>query len=138
MAKSIKLKEDTYIDSTSVVHQKQKLSDIFNYGNHEQIIGTWVSGATLYRQYFLTRSPSAVNTEEAIATLPSNQETMVRMYGQVYVVAYKAIVPIPYAFNTGNMGGIYFNPVTKKVMMSVTNAGYCNQEVALVIEYTKR
>ena len=44
MAKSIKFKNDNYIDSTGVVHNKTKLSDILNYSTEPILIGKWIDG----------------------------------------------------------------------------------------------
>ena len=49
MAKSIKLKNDTYLDSTSIVHNKTKLSDLLNkkiLNTFTVNVGTLSSGAT--------------------------------------------------------------------------------------------
>lgn len=50
MAKSIKLNDNTYLDSTGIVHNKTKLSDILTYSTSEQKIGTWINGNPIYRK----------------------------------------------------------------------------------------
>lgn len=50
MAKSYKLKDDNYIDSSSVVHNRIKLKDILTYSTQEIRIGTWIDGKPLYRK----------------------------------------------------------------------------------------
>lgn len=50
MAKSYKVKDDNYIDSNSIVHNKTKLKDILTYSTQETKIGTWIDGKTLYRK----------------------------------------------------------------------------------------
>lgn len=51
MAKSIKFKNDTYLDSTSIVHDKTNLSDILNYSTQPVAIGKWIDGKkTVYRK----------------------------------------------------------------------------------------
>lgn len=50
MAKSIKFKNDIYLDSKSIVHNLTSLSDILNYSDEEVIVGKWIDGKTLYRK----------------------------------------------------------------------------------------
>lgn len=40
MAKSIKFKNDNYLDSTGIVHNKVLLNEILNFDNGEVVIGT--------------------------------------------------------------------------------------------------
>lgn len=52
MAKSIKLKDNTYIDSSSIVYNKNKLSEILTYFTDEKIVGTWINNKPIYRKVF--------------------------------------------------------------------------------------
>lgn len=62
MAKSIKFKNDTYLDSTSIVHDKTNLSDILNYSTQPVAIGKWVDGKkTVYRQIFYNENENVAS-----------------------------------------------------------------------------
>lgn len=50
MSKAIKLDNNVYLDSSSIVHNKTKLSDILDYSLNERKIGTWIDGKPLYRK----------------------------------------------------------------------------------------
>ena len=50
MAKSYKLADGNYIDSTGIVHNKTKLSDILTYSIDEKIIGTWIDRKPIYQK----------------------------------------------------------------------------------------
>lgn len=61
MAKSVKLDNDTYIDSTGIVHNKTKLSDILTYSTDEKVVGTWIDGKPLYRKVYSTTSKANID-----------------------------------------------------------------------------
>lgn len=50
MAKSVKLNNNTYLDSSSIVHQRTKLSDILNFSENETKIGVDGNGNSVYRK----------------------------------------------------------------------------------------
>lgn len=50
MAQSIKFKDDIYIDSSGVVHNKTPLDKILTYSTSETVIGTWIDGRPIYRK----------------------------------------------------------------------------------------
>ena len=54
MSKSIKLQNNTYLDSTSVVHNKQKLNEILDnsmvYSTEENLVGIWIDGKPFYKK----------------------------------------------------------------------------------------
>ena len=64
MAKSIKFKNDMYLDSESVVHKKTKLSTMLTYSTIETKIGTWIDGKTIYRKIV----KGSFNCEQTILT----------------------------------------------------------------------
>lgn len=58
MSKSIKFKNNNYLDSSSIVHNKEVLSEVLNkkvYSNDEQKIGIWTDGKPVYRTTFYQR-----------------------------------------------------------------------------------
>lgn len=91
MAKSIKLKNNNYIDSTGVVHNRGLLSTLLNnileditylknrcvYSTTEVPIGKWIDGKTLYRKV-LTGTKASSSDEISLST-PSNINTMVNV-----------------------------------------------------------
>ncbi len=57
MAKSVKFKNDTYLDSTSIVHKKIKLSNLFEYSTEEINTGKkWIDGKDIYSKSFIVGS----------------------------------------------------------------------------------
>ncbi|MBR4260697.1 MAG: hypothetical protein IKQ33_01935 [Clostridia bacterium] len=52
MSKAIKLDNNVYLDSSSIVHNKTKLSDIFNDSTNEVKIGKWIDGKEMYRKVY--------------------------------------------------------------------------------------
>ena len=52
MSKSIKLKDNVYLDSSGIVHNRVKLKDILTYSTTETKIGTWIDGKPIYRQVY--------------------------------------------------------------------------------------
>ncbi len=48
MSKTIKLSNNVYLDSSSIVHNKTKLSDILDYSLSERKVGKWIDGKTIY------------------------------------------------------------------------------------------
>ena len=109
------------------------------YSTDEEIIGTWTNGKPIYRKIINTFTPSSASTSSSeVATLPDNQETLVKLEAQVYQPNLNVIVPIPFCFNTNNMGNICFNPVTKKICANVTNEVYTNAELRVIAYYTKK
>jgi len=56
MAKSIKLKNEIYLDSSSIVHNKQSLEKILNYSTEEQIVGKWIDSKPIYRKVIVITS----------------------------------------------------------------------------------
>lgn len=69
MAKSYKLADGNYIDSTGIVHNKTKLSDILTYSIDEKIIGTWIDGKPIYQKTFVgnwVNNESIILNDESI------------------------------------------------------------------------
>ena len=52
MAKSIRLNDNAYLDSSSIVHNQNKLSDILSFSYDEEVVGTWFDGRKVYRKSF--------------------------------------------------------------------------------------
>lgn len=50
MGKSIKFRNDIYLDTRSIAHNNVLLSNILNYSKDEVKIGKWVNGKNLYRK----------------------------------------------------------------------------------------
>jgi hypothetical protein len=87
MAKSIKLKDNNYIDSTGIVHNREllsnvldNLSDILEYSTDEVKIGTWIDGKPIYRKVI-----KVIPTNKKAEYNPNltNLETLINVSGIV-------------------------------------------------------
>ena len=94
MAKSIKFKNDTYLDSTSIVHNKKKLSDILTllvneHGviNSNEMI-TVNHGGTDIKYYDLIFKNKYNNTPTVLTTFLSEGDTGYYGFVPTYVVNY--------------------------------------------------
>lgn len=76
MSKSIKFKNNTYLDSNGVVFEKEPLSRIFTFSTKEQIVGKWINGKTLYRKVISTNEPVIGGTNLPIKHNVSNWDRM--------------------------------------------------------------
>lgn len=67
MSKSIKFKNNNYLDSSSIVHNKKSLKNILDekevYTNEEQKIGIWTDGKPIYRKVY-TGTCSSETTQQ--------------------------------------------------------------------------
>lgn len=124
MAKSIKLKNDTYLDSTSVTHNKTKLSDILSYSTNEIPIGKYHDGKTIYKKTI----KSTYSEKQSNFVLLSNISTLIKGYGYCKGSGgTKQFIPMPNAFlqvNTSN-----------QLVLNASNMISVEYEVTL--EYTK-
>ena len=63
MSKTIKYKDNTYLDSSGVVFEKTSLDKILTYSTEEQVVGKWINGKTLYRKTLFTSLNSSTSGE---------------------------------------------------------------------------
>lgn len=117
MAKSIKLKNNNYIDSTGVVHNRGLLSTLLSnildditylknrcvYSTTEVPIGKWIDGKTLYRKV-LTGTKGSSSNEMSLET-PAEIDTMVNTFISAKSADGTNILSIPnisISYATGN------------------------------------
>ncbi len=124
MAKSIKFRNDTYLDSSSVVHNKNKLSDILSYSTNEIPIGKYYDGKTIYKKTI----KSTYTEKQENFTLLSNISTLVKGYGYCKGSGgTKQFVPMPNAFLQLNS--------SNQIVLNASNMISIEYEITL--EYTK-
>lgn len=108
------------------------------YSEEEVRIGTWL-GKPLYRRIFQTSSPSVVNQEATIATLPYNIE-LKNIYGITKDI-YNGIIPVNFYYKVDTDSVTYYvscfirNNVN--IAMTISNSIYASRPVTVVLEYTK-
>ena len=61
MAKSVKFENDIYLDSSSVMHNKTKLSEILKISTDEKIVGTWINDKPLYEKTIVATKVSGTD-----------------------------------------------------------------------------
>ena len=106
------------------------------YSTDEIIVGKF-AGKNVYRKMIVTTTPSELNADVPIASLPAEQLGLLDLRGMLYNPDIPAVIPVPYAFNQTNSGTIFFNPVSKQIMMVLTNNIYTNKEISIIADYTK-
>lgn len=128
MAKSFKYKDDHYLDSSGVVFEKTPLDKTLTYSSEEQIVGKWTNGEILYRKVISATTPSTGATWETVAEIPSNINVK---KVQAIIAGY---LPIPVYITTGYYA--VFQIASGNIQMNV--AGYTNNSVEFIVEYTKK
>lgn len=151
--KSIKFKDNHYIDSTGVVHNRGLLSTLLNnildditylknrcvYSTNEIAIGKWIDGKTLYRKV-LTGTKASSSDEISLST-PTNINTMVDVKIQAKNDTEAMSIPnisISYASGNTYRGYTYLNNNATWNKNHVYIVGVTNfTSFHAVIEYTK-
>ena len=98
----------------------------FNYSTEEKIIGTW-EGKPLYRKVISTRTPTTDSTWEIITKVPNN---IILRKANAMIEGY---LPAP-VYIASNYYAVY-QITSGYIQMNV--AGYTNNSVEFIIEYTK-
>lgn len=82
MARSIKLEEENYWDSSNIVYNQEPISNILKYSTKEQIVGTWIDGRTIYRKVIKIAQSQLVSGGQAEITHGiDNFENIIKAYG---------------------------------------------------------
>lgn len=142
--KSIKLKDNHYIDSTGVVHNRGLLSTLLGnildditylknrciYSTNEVPIGKWIDGKTVYRRVYTG------NSNEFEINIP-NLDKVVKLYGRIYAT-YRQYWGIPnYHTEAGYCNGYYVEKNSTKIHIWTGGFYSSNAEYFIVVEYTK-
>ena len=146
MAKSIKLQNNNYFDSSGIVYKKTKLNNILEINDSNEVeIGTWY-GKSLYRKTYKITNSSGVSYEIDVSAL--NIDTLFFNLNRSFLKwnLTNRILPI-LSTNIANANvadnavaqkqtGIYYNYSTKKIVLEF---GYQRliYDAYLTIEYTK-
>lgn len=145
MAKSIKLKNNMYWDSTSITHNKEKLSDKLNnlehYSTEETFTGKyWIDGKKIYRKV-ISVSNREISNATLISTGVSNLKDLISLNGVYYNATYKTKVPYPLLQNTGTViNCTYLENANGSYISFVGNETYSaspDRIHTFILEYTK-
>ncbi len=153
MAKSIKLKNNNYIDSTGVVHNRGLLSTLLGsileditylknrcvYSTNEVAIGKWIDGKTIYRKVVSKTNNTSRDFHIAV---PSNIDTMVNY--TVMAFSNEEVMTIPnnsisYASGNTPRSAVYLtnnNSWSKNNLYIIEVANFTT--FYAIIEYTKK
>ena len=140
MAKSIKLNNETYIDSSGVIHNQNALSVLLNsyndnlkFNHNETEIGTWL-GKPLYRKV-ISLTPTSATTY--ISHEITNLDKIINAYGNVTRTnGYRNLIPCNYTNWEIFLYDFNNAQITLKFSTNQWNSGVKN--VDIVLEYTKQ
>lgn len=137
MAKAIKLKNNTYWDSTTVVHNKKNLNNVIdnliNYTTGEQVVGKYL-GKTLYKKTIYQTLP--VGDGANVFSIPNaiihKYEGLVESnYG------YWWSIPNPYYEEEGYKNYVQFNSSRNKITINCNAFYNTSCTIDLTLYYTK-
>ena len=130
MSKSIKLQNNTYLDSSGVVFNHITLKDLLTYSTTERVIGKWINGKPIYRKVVTG------NGKNKQVTTISNLEQIITMKGIIYSI-YAQWWNIPnWHSETGYGTTIYCN-TSGGIQLSAGNFYNDNSPYIIILEYTK-
>lgn len=140
MAKSIKLKNGTYIDSSGVIHNQNILSGLLNsyndnlkFNSNETKIGTWL-GKPLYRKV-ISLTPTSATTY--IPHEITDLDKIINAYGNATRTnGYRNLIPCNYTNWEIFLYDFIDTHMTLKFSTNQWNSGVEN--VDIVLEYTKQ
>lgn len=135
MSEAIKLNNNVYLDSSGIVHNKTKLSDVLTYSTNEIKVGNWIDGKPIYRKVInIGTLPNS--TRKEIATNISNLKLVTKIYGVATTGAYTITVPDTYpngaVYDTRLS---YDNSTGKIILLSASDRSAYSGYV--IMEYTK-
>lgn len=141
MSKSIKLSNDIYLDSSSVVHNKKKLSEILNtkdvYSNNEiKTNKVYKDGKPIYRK------------EMNLGALPNNNQASYNFGIDTIdnIVDYEVcgikngdVLPLPYVYPSTSYidRWITIEFITKSKITIITGYDRSDFNLRVILEYTK-
>lgn len=140
MEKSVKFKNNIFLDSTSITHDRKQLSEILNqkevYSTDEQIVGRWIDGKPIYRKVIVgTNYQSGMETY--IATL-YNLDILINVYGMAQRSNGNNMrIPNPHYSDSTKIISVYSN--TNGQLALEVGSGLTNiTKYHIVCEYTKK
>ena len=129
MSKSIKPKDNVYLDSSGIVHNKTTLKDILTYSTTETKIGTWIDGKPIYRRVFTGRGRNV-----DIVKI-NNLGQVLSMRGVIYSI-YNQWWNIPnYHSETAYHTSLYYD--SNGLHLSTGANFNSNSPYIVILEYTK-
>ena len=133
MAKSIKLKNNVYIDSSGIVYGRNTLDSIFIYSTGEKIIGKWTDNKNIYRKVINTGQISSAT--KTVNHGISGLSNVINVYGICKSAAgnYYTLPRIEPSNQNAQIALSVSN--TAITIQTGTNANFASSFV--VIEYTK-
>lgn len=137
MAKSIKLTNEIYLDTSSIVYKKEKMSNILTYSKKEQVIGTWLDGKPIYRKVlsFNQTLTNGTTTNHNI----NNLDKMIDAHGWINHSQWgQTPVPLTHSYMGGMVGIGNFNSTNFTWFVgSDISAGLVDASINMILEYTK-
>ncbi len=138
MSKSIKFSNDIYLDSSSVVHNKKKLSEILNtkdvYSNNEiKTNKIWIDGKPIYRKVITGVFTYSENTDITIETLSEVNE-IIEIGGYSMANGFYWKINSVYK-NTYWLSSFFLT--TSKTLKINGSSQFTNAPYKVIIEYTK-
>ena len=133
MAKSIKLNNDAYIDSSGIVYEKSTLKSILEFSTTEKVIGKWIDNNYIYRKVINTGQISSVT--KTVNHGISGLSNVIKVYGICKSAAgnYYTLPRIEPSNQNAQIALSVSN--TAITIQTGTNANFASSFV--VIEYTK-
>lgn len=135
MSKSIKFKNDTYLNSSGVVFGKTPLDKILTYSKEEQIIGKWINDKKLYRKVIELPNGTGTTNEVKYTLTDYGIENVEEIY-----IASPSFYSLnentyPFAYYDGNKFVALVSPTTLVVQLQYSTIA--NSRVVITLEYTK-
>jgi len=134
MAKSI-LFNNNYIDSTGIVHNKTKLSDILSFSTNERINGNWDDGKPLYKKTIIDTS-GTIPSEIDISSLNADY-----VYVDKMIIDYIATNNSRYIRHEFNLNGSeyflsFIRNNTIQIRSTITNVKSITS-IRIIVKFTK-
>lgn len=140
MSKSIKLQNNTYLDSSSIVHNKKSLKELLDDGNvystKEKRIGIWTDGKPLYEKTLITNTSFSGSVE--ISHGVSNYDKMWIDLSNSYYNAGKTNLPLIHNSYWGDFSQKTDAMVYNEKVLLYTDGGWGSDwEKVITLHYTK-
>ena len=134
LAKSVKFENDIYLDSSSVMHNKTKLSEILKISTDEKIVGTWINDKPLYEKTIVATKVSGtdLNIDIGVSAIDN-----IFIYGGSLITTQGTV----YGLDRYEAGGTFTRAEitsNKTKFHYVSSTGnYTNGIVIAILRYTK-
>lgn len=142
MSKSIKLENETYIDSSSISHNKKTLKEILDasnvYSANEVVVGKWIDGKPLYRKMVDFGSLPSNNVIDKAHNIANTEHIHVNLAGTLWCTNNQSYTDQGQIFSpvfSEFVSGIYVNNTHMSVRTITPDANAF--KMLMCLEYTK-